>query len=62
MKTIVELRTGLFPDRATVTAALAEPPAGLEVRRFDLTRPDMDDAAWDEVAKAILGATIVITN
>lgn len=62
MKTILALHTGLFPDTATVAAALAALAGQAEIRRLDLTRPQMDDAAWDAAAKAILESEVVIAT
>lgn len=60
MKTILALHTGLFPDAATVTAALDTLAGHAEIRRLDLSRPQMDAAAWDAVAAAILECDVVI--
>lgn len=59
--TIVALTTGLFPDEATVAAALARLEGTRPVVWIDLTRGDMDDAAWDAALSAILAADLAFT-
>jgi hypothetical protein len=59
--TIVALTTGLFPDEATVAAALARLEGTRPVVRIDLTREDLDDAAWDAALSAILAADLAFT-
>jgi len=58
---ILHLDSPLFPDRETVAAALANLQGeGHSLHRLDIPRAE-DDAAWDEVAAAILDADTVIT-
>jgi hypothetical protein len=59
--TIAALMTGLFPDGATVAAAVARLEATCPVVRIDLTRTDMDDEAWDAALSAILAAKLAFT-
>lgn len=61
MKRIVQLKTGLFPDAETVTAALAS-TAGAAVVRLDVSGlAAEDEAAWQQAAEAILGADLTVT-
>lgn len=57
---ILELNTGLFPDAATLAEALRAAGAA-ELRRLDLTRPEMTSQDWDQVLAAILAADLVVT-
>ena len=58
---ILILDTGLFPDRETVAAAIAELESGSGVERLDIAGIGADEAAWDGVARAVLAAGKVIT-
>ena len=58
--TIVVLETDLFPDAATVEAALA-PAFGPGLQRFDLRRADMEETYWERVLDALLSAERVLT-
>jgi len=56
---VVELQTGLFPDAARVEEALATLD---DVAKFDVSQLDpQDDAAWAEIASAVLGADLIVT-
>lgn len=57
---IIMLQTDLFPDAATMEAALV-PAFGPGLLRFDLTRPDMEETDWERVLDALLSAECVIT-
>ncbi len=59
---ILVLNTGLFPDRETLDAALAEIAAGHAVRRLDLPPRDAADAAWDAVLTEVLAADMIVTT
>lgn len=59
---ILALHTGLFPDRQTLDAALAEMAAGADVRRLDLPPPEADDGAWDAVLTEVLAADMIVTT
>ena len=59
---ILALNTGLFPDRETLDAALAEMAAGHHVRRLDLPPPDADDTAWDAALSEVLAADMIVTT
>lgn len=58
---VLELNTGLFPDRETVQAAVREIEADHDVRRIDLTDAGTDPAAWDAALAEILIADRVVT-
>lgn len=57
---IIELDTGLFPDRETTQAAVRVLEATHEVVRIDVKKPALGDAAWDKVVRSILNADRVI--
>lgn len=57
---ILELNTGLFPDAGTVAEALRAVGAS-ELRRVDLTRPEMTSQDWDQVVADILDSDLVVT-
>ena len=60
--TIVELKTGLFPDAARVAAAVATLRDAHEVKEVDVAGLAADDgAAWAKVARAVLAADLVVT-
>ncbi len=59
---ILALNSGLFPDRETVEAALAELAAGHQVSHLDLATGDMDDADWDRALAEILRADLIVTT
>jgi hypothetical protein len=62
MKHIVELKTGLFPDAETVTAALAASAGRAEVTRLDVSGLSPDDReAWERAAEALLRADLIVT-
>jgi len=54
------LKTGLFPDTETVETALASLDADTEMAMFDLTLMS-DEAAFDEVAEALVAADRIVT-
>ncbi len=56
---VLELTTGLFPDRETLTEALAALP-GAERRRLDLSTRETP-ADWDAVVALIRQADRVVT-
>jgi len=59
---VVEITTGLFPDAARVAEAVATLEAKGEVARHDVRTLDpKDDAAWEEIASAVLGADLIVT-
>ncbi len=60
-KRILELRTGLYPDTATLGAALASAMGDASVTRLDVSAlaPD-DERAW-AAAEAILAADVTVT-
>lgn len=61
MKRIVQLKTGLFPDSDTVTAALAASD-GVAIVRLDVSGlAAEDEEAWKRAAEAILGADLTVT-
>mgnify|MGYP001256201156 FL=1 len=59
---ILALRSGLFPDRETVEAGLAELAAGNDLGRIDLAAGDMVEADWDRVLAEILRADLIVTT
>jgi hypothetical protein len=61
-KRILELRTGLYPDTATLGAALASAMGDTDVTRLDVSAlaPD-DERAWEAAAEAILAADVTVT-
>ena len=59
---ILSLDSGLFPDRETVEAALAELAAGNDLSRLDLAAGDMDEADWDRALAEILRADLIVTT
>lgn len=58
---VLVLDVSLFPDRATVNAAVAHLARDSEIRR---TTPAQDagDADWDRVLADVLAADLVITT
>lgn len=58
--TLIVLRTDLFPDAETLENALRT-AFGSAARFVDLTRPDMEEADWQEVADLLLSAERIIT-
>lgn len=62
MVTILELKTGLFPDDATVEKSIATRDGQDQVVRLDMSglKPD-DTGNWDAVATAIASADLVVT-
>lgn len=58
---ILALDSGLFPDRETLEAALAELAGAHEVSRLDLAGGDMDEAGWDRALAEILRADLIVT-
>jgi hypothetical protein len=62
MKRIIELKTGLFPDAETVTAALAASAVSVEVVRLDVSDLAPEDReAWEKAVEAILAADLTVT-
>lgn len=60
--TILELKTGLFPDAANVEAAVETLQGTLSVERADTSALQPDDAdGWAAVARAILSADLIVT-
>lgn len=61
-KRILELRTGLYPDAATLDAALRSGAEDASVTRLDVSTlaPD-DERAWEAAAAAILAADVTVT-
>ena len=59
---ILALDSGLFPDRETVEAALAELAAGNDLSRLDLAAGDMDEADWDRTLAQIFRADLIVTT
>ncbi len=59
---ILALDSGLFPDRETVEAALAELAAGNDLSRLDLAAGDMDEADWDRTLAQILRVDLIVTT
>lgn len=59
---ILALDSGLFPDRGTVEAALAELAGSHQVNRLDLTTGDMIEADWDRALADILRADLIVTT
>jgi len=60
-KTIVILKTGLFPDVDTLESALVQNLQETQIRQHNLNAKEMDDANWDEALCDILEAGVVIT-
>ena len=59
---IIELKTGLFPDAATVAASLAACAKSVAVTRIDVSALGPDDReAWEKAAEAILAADLTVT-
>lgn len=60
--TILELKTGLFPDAAFVAQAMEGLEGQNAVETLDVTSfsPD-DEEGWARVARAILAADLVVT-
>lgn len=58
---VLVLRTGLFPDRDTVDAALATISADTPIKRIDLEPGHMEQEQWDLVVEELLAASRVIT-
>jgi hypothetical protein len=59
---ILALDSGLFPDRGTVEAALAELAGSHQVNRLDLSTGDMSEADWDRALTDILRADLIVTT
>ena len=59
---ILALDSGLFPDRGTVEAALAELAGSHQVNRLDLTTGDLIEADWDRALANILRADLIVTT
>ena len=59
---ILALDSGLFPDRGTVEAALAELAGSHQVNRLDLTTGDIIEADWDRALANILRADLIVTT
>ena len=61
-KHILELKTGLYPDAATLISALGSGVADTNLTCLDVSglRPD-DDEAWAAAAEAILAADLTVT-
>lgn len=60
--TILELKTGLFPDAERVAGAVETLGGKLTVARADTTGLNPDDAdGWAAVARAILSADLIVT-
>ena len=59
---ILALDSGLFPDRGTVEAALAEFAGSHQVNRLDLTTGNMIEADWDRALADILRADLIVTT
>lgn len=59
---ILALNTGLFPDQATLDAALRSLPAEHHLRRLDTPSRDAGDEAWDEVLRTILASDLIVTT
>ena len=58
---IIELKTGLFPDAATVAASLAAWAKSVAVTRIDVSALGPDDReAWEKAAEAILAADLTV--
>ena len=60
-KPLLVLQTGLFPDAETLEAAIKRRMQETDVRRYDLTQPDLDDAAWNQIVADIVSAGEIIT-
>ncbi len=59
---LVELKTGLFPDATRVAEAVTTLDGAHEVARIDASQlAPNDDAAWEEIASAVLGADLIVT-
>ncbi len=52
MKMVI-LETGLFPDSATVLAALNNQEPKYQIYRYDLTEKPLTDAEWDQLIDAL---------
>ncbi|TYB82139.1 hypothetical protein [Maritimibacter fusiformis] len=62
MTTILELKTGLFPDAERVAEAVETLGGTLTVARADTTGLAPDDTdGWAAVARAILSADLIVT-
>ncbi len=59
---ILELKTGLFPDAASLSAAVQTLAHTHTVERWDVTGLSVDDEeGWAMVANTILTAELVVT-
>ncbi len=58
---VLELDSGLFPDRDRVAAALRDLESGHRVERIDIGAAACETADWDRIVAAILAADKVIT-
>ena len=58
---ILEINTGLFPDRSTVAAAVVALQADHHIQRIDVFNHNLDDEGWDDLVKAILKADRIVT-
>lgn len=56
----VVLETGIFPDRATLTEALAALPASYTVRRPPVPASQDDEEEWDRLLQALLTADRIV--
>ena len=56
----VVLETGIFPDRATLTEALAALPACHTVRRPVMPSSQDDEEGWDRLLQALLAADRIV--
>lgn len=60
--TILELKTGLFPDASRVDEAVKTLQGSHPLEEADATRlADDDEAGWRALARAILAADLVVT-
>lgn len=58
---VLVLDVKLFPDRETVTAAVARLAAENEVRRRSAPAAGATDAEWDQVLAEVRAADLVVT-
>ena len=58
---LLMLSTGLFPDAATVEAAIQEFGNQEMIDRYPIDAEAMDDDAWDDVILHIQQASVIIT-
>ena len=58
---LLVLEAGLFPDAATLEAALHRVPENCAIHRRQIKSAEMNNAAWDRLLGEILAAKTILT-